>query len=669
MAVLPMKRINICALKTNRKAILEELQRKGVVEINEVKLDENDETFKNVDLTEQEANFTKIINQTTNALEILEKYSHEQKGLLDSLNGRKPMTIEEYKAFEAGSDNVYKKVLKIIALQKSILENRAEISKTEALIEALEPWKNLDISPNFQGTKYTDVFIGTLPGSRTEEDLYELLANYAPVDASIISVMQDQTCVYVMTTKAQGEGAYETLRANGFARPSVSAKTSPAEQQTKLETQIEALNAEIETFTKEIEEYADDRESFKLLSDYEIMRKEKYAVIEKLCQSKHAFILDGYVAECNAQEIKSTLESKFDIEVLIEDPSPEEEPPIIFKNNWFASPLESVTESYSQPGKGELDPTFSMSLFYYVLFGIMFSDAGYGLMLTVATTIVLAKFKTMEEGMKKFVRMFQFCGISTLFWGIVFGSYFGDIFKVVATTFFNSDFNVEPLWFSANDDPMKMLVFSMALGVVHIFAGLIMKFINCVKNGHIYDGFCDGILWILLVGSCILILMSTEFFMGIIGGGDPISGVLPKIAIGVALASALGVILTAGRESKNPGKRLLKGAYGLYGITSYLSDILSYSRLLALGLATGVIGSVINSMGAMVGNNLIVKAIFFIIIFCIGHVLNFAINILGAYVHTNRLQYVEFFGKFYDGGGRMFAPFSAKTQYYKIKEK
>ena len=142
---------------------------------------------------------------------------------------------------------------------------------------------------------------------------------------------------------------------------------------------------------------------------------------------------------------------------------------------------------------------------------------------------------------------------------------------------------------------------------------------------------------------------------------------LNSLAKGMAIVGALGILVMSARDKKNPLLRLALGAYDLYNITGWVSDVLSYSRLLALGLATGVIASVINQMGSMVGNN-VFGVIVFILVFCFGHLFNLAINLLGAYVHTCRLQYVEFFGKFYEGGGKAFRPFKQITKYVEIKE-
>ena len=214
---------------------------------------------------------------------------------------------------------------------------------------------------------------------------------------------------------------------------------------------------------------------------------------------------------------------------------------------------------------------------------------------------------------------------------------------------------------------MKLLVFAFGLGILHLFIGLGIKFYSCVKNGSLADGIYDAIFWYMLVGGGIVYLLTMQMFTEMLGLTFTLPAVAGTVAAYAAAIGFVGIVLTSGRESKNWVKRILKGLYGAYGVSSYLSDILSYSRLLALGLATSVISTVFNKMGSMMGGS-IPGAIIFILVFVIGHSLNLAINALGAYVHTNRLQYVEFFGKFYEGGGRKFEPFAVHTKYYKVKE-
>ncbi|MEG2852483.1 MAG: V-type ATPase 116kDa subunit family protein, partial [Hydrogenoanaerobacterium sp.] len=222
-------------------------------------------------------------------------------------------------------------------------------------------------------------------------------------------------------------------------------------------------------------------------------------------------------------------------------------------------------------------------------------------------------------------------------------------------------------WFEPVKEPMRMLVFAFLLGIIHLFAGLAMKLAQCIKDKKYLDALYDAGFWYMLVGGGIIYLLTVPMFTEMLGVSFILPPVLGTIATVMACVGAVGIIFTSGRDSRNWFKRLLKGLYGLYNVTGYLSDILSYSRLLALGLATGVIATVINQMGSMGGGG-IGGAIMFILVFLVGHTINIGINLLGAYVHTNRLQFVEFFGKFYEGGGRKFMPFTENTKYYKIRE-
>ena len=324
-------------------------------------------------------------------------------------------------------------------------------------------------------------------------------------------------------------------------------------------------------------------------------------------------------------------------------------------------------ESYGLPVKGELDPTTIMSFFYIFFFGMMLSDAAYGAIVSIVCGILVWKFPRMSDSMKKSLKLFFYCGLSTLVWGILFGGYFGNIVDIVSEKFFGTAVTVPALWFIPLNDPMKLLVFSLLFGVIHLFVGLGIKGYLCLRDGKAMDFFCDVVLWFLLLVGLIFMLLPSDIFASIAQTNIVFPGWLNTAAKVLAVIGASGIVLMSGRENKNPALRIALGAYDLYNITGWLSDALSYSRLLALGLATGVIASVINQMGSMLPNN-VVGVIFFIVIFIVGHALNLAINLLGAYVHTNRLQFVEFFGKFYEGGGRPFAPFKENTKYADVKE-
>lgn len=214
---------------------------------------------------------------------------------------------------------------------------------------------------------------------------------------------------------------------------------------------------------------------------------------------------------------------------------------------------------------------------------------------------------------------------------------------------------------------MKLLIYSMAFGLVHLFVGLGIKGYMLLKDGKVLDFFCDVILWYVFLAGLLMMLIPSDIFASIAQTKIVFPPIVNTLAKALAIIGALGLLLMSGRANKNPVLRIALGAYDIYNITGWLSDVLSYSRLLALGLATGVIASVVNQMGSMFGKG-VVGAIGFVIVFLVGHTLNLAINLLGAYVHTNRLQFVEFFGKFYEGGGKPFEPFESDTKYVDIKE-
>lgn len=669
MAVVPMKKVLICGLKKDRKGTLELLQRQGVLEISNVL--QEDDMFQKMDVTSSKTVFERNAVLAEQAVVILDKYAPEDKGMLSSFAGRDLLSVEEYEANAVLHDEVMKKAYRIQELAKQIGENSAVIPKLEQQLEALEPWKSFDLPLDFKGTKKSVVFIGSIQEEIALEDLISRLGELAPkaetIDVNIVSASKEQTCFFIVCSKSDGEAVEDALKKLNFVKPPLSSLV-PAKREQQLREELSKVKAEIEKAEKAIADMASDRESIKFVMDYYTMRAEKYGVLNGLVQSKRVFLITGYVSVTAAPKLEKLLQDKYEVVVEFSEPEEKDDVPVLLHNNKFAEPVEGVIESYSLPGQGEIDPSMIVATFYYVLFGLMLSDAAYGLIMIAGTAYCLTKFKNMETGMKKFMKMFMFCGISTAFWGFMFGSFFGDAVNVIATTFFNRpDIRLGPIWFEPVSLPMKMLVFAFLLGIIHLFTGLGVKFYCCVKNGRLIDGIYDAVFWYMLVGGGIIYLLTMSMFTDMLGLSFTLPAAAGTVASVLAVIGLIGIVLTSGRESKAWFKRILKGLYGAYGVTSYLSDILSYSRLLALGLATSVISTVFNKMGSMVGNS-IPGVIIFILVFLIGHSLNLAINALGAYVHTNRLQFVEFFGKFYEGGGRKFEPFAIHTKYYKVKE-
>lgn len=669
MAVLKMQRISICALKQDRKAILEKLQSLGTLEVDHIL--EEDEDFHRMDTAGRRQGFEKASSSVDQALDILEKYAPEDKSVFSAFEGKKLISLQEEKEVREDRWDLLKTAKQIYDLDRERAEQLASIMKLTNSIESLTPWLGLDVPLKVITTGRTVFFPGTMPGGSTLEKIYGILSQKVPdvESADVHIIAQEPGTVYlgILCLQEDAGAVEDALRSEGFARPSQTWDEVPARQRERLEEQIAERREQIAQIEEQLRTLAAERERLKIVADYYRVRADKYEVLGTLPQSERTFVISGYIPEAVAGKLADTLMEKYDCMVDVEELKEDEEPPVILKNNPFSSSMEGVVESYGLPVKGEIDPTTIMSFFYVFFFGMMLSDAAYGALVAIVCGVLVAKFPRMSPGMKKSLKLFFYCGLSTLVWGILFGGYFGNIVDIVSQKFFGTTVTVPALWFVPLNDPMKLLVYSLLFGVIHLFVGLGIKGYLCLKDGRVLDFFCDVVLWFMLLIGLILMLLPSDIFASIAQMTIVFPEAVNTLAKVLAAAGAIGIVLMSGRENKNPGLRIALGAYDLYNITGWLSDALSYSRLLALGLATGVIASVINQMASMLPNN-VIGVIFFIVIFIFGHALNLAINLLGAYVHTNRLQFVEFFGKFYEGGGRPFQPFKENTKYAEVKE-
>ncbi|MBR3988717.1 MAG: V-type ATP synthase subunit I [Clostridia bacterium] len=674
MAILKMQRISIYALTRYSKDVLETLQRMGVVEIENISLE--DSVFYKTDNSALSASFVRSASLMTQAADIVTEYVKEKKGLLSSFAGRTPLNVKEYEEFALKNPEALNLAYKLIGYKKKITESKAKIIAYESRIDSLIPWKNLDVSMDAGYTRSTKAIIGVLPEELTEDEICLKLAEVSPetelFDVEVISSDSNQTCVFVICYKGVYDELMSALRKIGLILPSSSTPGNPADEIKSLYSKIKKREETIAECEKAIASHSPDLELLRFFEDYYIMKADRYAQLDNISYSPHTFVMTGYIPQKDSQKLSEILFERYGAEVELED-AEGDDVPVLLKNNALTAPAEGVLLSYSAPSRFELDPTAVMAIFYYIFFGMMFSDAGYGLVMALACGIALLKFKNMEAGLKRSLKMFFFCGISTTFWGLMFGSFFGDAVSVIFSTFIGRAAPAipgitTPIWFNptVGSGPTTLLMFSFLFGIIHLFAGLILQAVNYIRQGNFIYAVYDDLSWILVVTGAVLALLSTDMLSGMMGGFklDPVFLTVGGIMAGIG---AVIILIFSGRESKNPLKRLLKGAYNLYGATSYLSDILSYSRLLALGLATGVVAGVFNQLGSMMGNS-VVGIILFVVVFIIGHLLNIGINALGAYVHTNRLQFVEFFGKFYTGGGRDFKPYAVNTKHYNIKE-
>ena len=664
MAKLKMKSIELIAPLEQSKEIVDLLQRMGTVELTDC--EEGDALYK-LSTGVTVSTFERFLTAAESAQKTLDKYAPQKKGLikglLSSFDGRKEVEFSDYLKKSDRADDILRECYKINSLEGDIREAEVDNVRCRTAMDALEPWLGLDIPMQSKGTETTAVFVGTFPIEYDVQSLLSALAAAAPdcseVDVDIVSATQERTCAVIFCHRECEKEIFEALRELNFAWPGDPTKHPPKVRYERLRKQIESNDADSCSAQKEIAEFAGSREDIAFVADYFRIQKEKYSALEKLAMTNRVFVLRGYIPEKRVEKVVGALEKSYTVAVEVTDPDREtQDVPVLLENNAFAAPVESITEMYSLPGKDDIDPNPVMAFFYYVFFGLMLSDAGYGLLMVIAMLFAKAKLK-LEPKMKKTVNMFLYCGISTMFWGTMFGSWFGDAPQVIAREFFGKEIGSTAVWFEPVNDPMKLLLYSFLFGIIHLFVGLGVRFYMLWKDGKHLDAICDVVpVYLLVTGAAPLCA-------GII---IDVPTMLTTIGKYLAIAGAVLTVLTSGRSSKNILGKLGGGLYGLYNTASgYLGDILSYSRLLALGLSTGVIATVINLLGTMPGNK-IVKLILFIFVFLVGHTANIAINLIGTYVHTNRLQYVEFFSKFYEGGGRSFTPLKANTKHFRFKE-
>jgi len=649
VSIARMKKLSVIGLTSSQNELMEKLMTLGVVEITDQEEKLSDSQWREIVVRDTDektvAEYEGQIARVSQALDMIEKYSSGKKPLLRT---KKPITLQEFQKVLEGERQIEESIAQIIALAARQVELTNAINKTVALKLSLLPWLEYDLPLEEQGTKTTDLLLSVAPVAVDVDQLKNELAEKAPASVTeLIHSDTEQHYFWIVCLKTEHNEVDEVLRTYSFSQVHLGNLTGTAKENVSaLEKKVEELAVAKCQVEDSIRSYEAEKGNLEIFFDKLNILKDRAAIRQNLLVTKKTFYLDGWVP-ARATEKVSNLLIEMGCYYQIEDPAKDEETPVLLLNGGFSTPFEAITKLYSLPDSRSIDATPFFALSFAIFFGMMLGDAAYGVIMAVLTGFILKKYKL--EGMKyQMIKMFFYCGISTIFWGAMFGSWFGDIVTVVARTFFQAEVTIPALWFFPLDEPMKLLIFCFILGGIHLFVGMGLNAWLSIKDGRYWDAIFDVGLWYLLLIGITLLLV----------------GVVPELAKWMAIIGVVGILLTAGRNNKGIGK-IIGGFTSLYNITGYLSDVMSYSRLLALGLASGVIASVVNIMGSLGGAG--IKGILLMTIaFVIGHTYNFLINGLGSFVHSCRLQYVEFFGKFYVSGGKAFQPFCENTRYVDI---
>lgn len=642
MAIVKMKKLHVIAMADRRETLLKGLQRLGCVEISEPKDVLSSDAqwaglFRRSDSAQAEAKSR--LADVDAALEAMRLYAGLKDGLFIQ---RRPVTEAEF--LDADAERAARAVCGAVREQLGVLtQAEREEGQIRGRMAALVPWETLDLPLEQGGTAHTRFRLGVCP-ARTDVELLRAQIAAEDLAAEVLEISADklQRYLLVILHRADEGKAQELLRHAGFSAASFPGVTGTAAENLRLlERALEETRSRRDAAAAAIAASAKDRDVLRAYADRLRTEAAKERSAESLLTDGTVLLLQGWVP-AEREDAVGTFLTENGCAWETCDPAAEELPevPIQLKNNWFTRPLNMVTEMYSLPSYTNVDPNPLMAPFFILFYGIMMADMGYGLLMILAGAFVTRRYRP-QGTMGHLFSLMTLCGISTFLMGAVTGGFFGDFLTQAVKITTGRDFAL-PALFTPLDDTLMILIGSMALGLVQIVTGMAISFIRKVKAGQIMDAVWEEVTWwIVFAGLGLMALGVTELVL----------------YLGLAMV-VIGPVVT------NKGIGKITGVFGsLYNhITGYFGDILSYSRLMALMLAGSVIAQVFNTLGAIPGN-----IILFVVISMAGNALNFALNLLGCYVHDLRLQCLEYFGKFYEDGGRPFRPLAAETKYVDIQ--
>lgn len=616
--LIPMKKATLHALQAEREDILLSLQKTG-----EFMLVPADDDAGLPGRSEKEQDVQRI----SAAIKFISTYEKDKK----LFEPRLRVGFDEFRSYDEKAAALTQQAEELLDCMNQL---KNETITLNAQAEQLKPWQGLDEKiGDLADTDYTRVFAGFLPEDKVD-DVQKRLKDFTAI-VSFFGEGEEGRAVLAIAHEDDAEDVFSILKENNFAETRLSkADLTPKALAEMFTAEAEQKIQEAEKLKLEAENLSLQKDELKKLYDKELTDFERLSV--RGDETEETFCVTGWVRYDKESVIKKAVADITDaFELSFREPVEGEEGPSVTVNKKIIEPYEAITNLYSRPLATGIDPNLTMAPFYFIFFGMMLSDAGYGVVLTIIMLFMNRIFR--GEGMAgKLTQVILMGAISTIMWGSLFGGWFGVEFM--------------PLMFVPMNEPIKMLLLCYALGAAHMAFGMFIKMYMEIKRGNAFGAIVDQLSWLVMLTGIVLYVVMAD---------NPLGKYM-------ALGGMLVILLFAGRENSNVFKRLLGGVTSLYNITGYLSDVLSYSRLFALGLATGVIGMVINTIAEMIWQAGFIGQVAAILVLLGGHTFNIAVNVLGAYVHTSRLQFIEFFGKFYEPGGKEFKPLSFKTKYVDI---
>ena len=648
MAVARMRKITILAFQELEGALFEAIRDLELMHVTRSTAVNAGEKAGRNDFAAEAPEYVEKLSQLAVIKSYFEQYNAIEKGFIDMFTGKKPemsysdfqKAVNEYDIGEVFSKvKEHEQRLRDIVKESTELQQRAQV---------LAPWKDLDIPISEIGnTRTCEMLLAIVPAaalSAAEPEISLEGAHYR-----VIWEVRGQAGVWFVSLSGQGPALGNLVSTLGGVPVNLSREGAgfsgtdfAADVLEFVENRISNLENEREAILSKDVEMAQDLMDILALTDYYLDKKNLDEVQKEASRTQFTLVIEGYVKAKEVARFREGLKDFRDIEIVDEEPRDDDDVPVYLENHPIIRPFEVVTNIFGYPRYNEVDPTAALAPFFWVFFAMCLGDAVYGIILTLLSWRFL---KTQKLEDDKMIRLLMYCGVSTIIVGALMGSWLGDFpkafLKGTAIERFTSSLAVlDPI-----NDPLTLLLVSLAFGLVHIWAGIIVKMVETIKAGQVADGIIDSGSWVV-------------FLPGLVSWGLSKVGVIQSnIPFYIMVTGALMVMYSGSRGQKNILLKPISGVGGLYSIIGYFSDTLSYARILALGLASAIIGVVVNMVSALVLSMMPkVGWVFVPVILAIGHVFNLVINALGSFIHSGRLQFVEFFTKFFEGGGRPFKP-------------
>jgi len=631
MAIAEIQKVQILAYSGLKQDFLSSLQEEGILQIEKA-------DYENLGLnmpSTEVSHLDHLLHRLTNALEYLSQW--EEKGFAKKLVSQKPQIQRQEREKVLKLDYV-KLLEKIEDIEKKKNDTLLHIRFLEKEEEFLSPLMCLDLPIRLvAATESTEVILGSMPFSSFKE-----LSSKKEEALWVHVLSQGKRTVHLLMVylKAERESFEQLFKQLGFyplyfTEPMLERAVSQDtvnDLAEKLRKEKTISGDKLQALENEGKDVAVYREQLMRIYDVLLNERGKFLSSKYLGETERVFFLEGWIKTQDIPRLEAKLQPYAElIQCYFRPPLKDEDPPIVLQNPSVGKPFELITKLYGLPQQGTLDPTLPLAPFFFLFVGLTVSEAGYGLLVALLSFLYL-RFAKPKGGLKQFLTLLSVLGVATVILGTLVGGWFGFPIRQLMV--------LDPL-----KDPVSFLLLSLGLGFIQVWFGTLLNMISGFKNkNYLRAIFVQG-GWLVLLPSLVVYALTKHSLWGIL-----------------ALVGAGGIVFFAS-PSRNPFSRFFGGLYSLYDISRYLADVLSYSRLLALGLATSVIAMVVNTLCQTALGIPWLGWLFAALIFVGGHLFNLGISFLGGFVHSMRLQFVEFFSKFFQSGGKPFKPFELESKY------